>query len=67
MTSDRCEASWELLFLLKEAVTKEKKRFLTDLPVLDQGDDLGVGLPNDALSIHLHYPIPCRFKVRRTR
>lgn len=26
MTSDRCEASWELLFLLKEAVTKENKR-----------------------------------------
>lgn len=28
------------------------------LPVLDQGYDLRVCLPNDALSIHLHYPIP---------
>lgn len=28
------------------------------LPVLDQGYDLRVGLANDALSIHLHYPVP---------
>lgn len=28
------------------------------LPVLDQGYYLRVGLPNDALSIHLHYPVP---------
>lgn len=26
-------------------------------PVLDQSYDLGVGLPNDALPIHLHQPI----------
>lgn len=28
------------------------------LPVLDQRYDLRVGLANDALSIHLHYPVP---------
>lgn len=28
------------------------------LPVLDQGYDLRISLPNDALSIHLHYPVP---------
>lgn len=29
------------------------------LPVLDQGYDLRVRLPNDALSVHLHDSVPC--------
>lgn len=31
-----------------------------DSPVLDEGDDLRVGFPNDAIPIHLDQPIPCR-------
>lgn len=36
-----------------------KHRKLAVSPVLDQGYDLRVGLSDDALSIHFHYPIPC--------
>lgn len=36
-----------------------KRRKLAVSPVLDQGYDLRVGLSDDALSVHLHYPIPC--------
>lgn len=28
-------------------------------PILDQSYDLGVGLPNDTLPIHLHQPVSC--------
>lgn len=31
-----------------------------DSPVLDQGDDLRVGFPDDALPVHLDQPVPCR-------
>lgn len=44
------------------AVWDRAKGFQADSPVLDQGYHLGVGLPNDALSVHLHYPVPWRVK-----
>lgn len=39
-------------------LNKMKCGLVAFLPVLDQGYDLRVGLPNDALSIYLHYPVP---------
>lgn len=46
----RGRVGWELLW-------KEEGRGCS--PILDQSYDLGVGLPDDTLPIHLHKPISC--------